>query len=619
MKVIITTITRSPKGNPMRATRELQADQIRVGRGAECELRLPDPRVPLHARSIMPGRSGPQMFDAADINADVTGVYRAQTLKPGTTLKIGPFQIDVTEPGPDADLALSIELVQPLPGKARLSAQDIFDYARSAPLSKRALSWALFSFILVFFLLLPTALFFFSDKQGHSAEQTGIQASSTQKHHSGFAADSVWNPGELASGHQPFANDCKTCHSDSFSRVQDKDCMACHQAIGDHVTREVAKTAGLSEVRCASCHRDHKGAQGLKQQISHYFMGECSACHSDIKPHMPSTKTENVSDFAKAHPEFRVSFVKGLDAAGKAETARVRLTEKNHLSEQRGLKFPHDVHLNAKGVRGPQGLVKTTCASCHVPDSSGRHFKPVSMKDNCQSCHELRFEIAAPERQVPHGNVDDVITTMRDFYSYLAVNGIVLNRPPSGLPAHDVYGIPGKPATGALRLSGSNDIDRQVNIAATEIFEKTTCFSCHDISRQENAAGKKSWKVAAVTPEVDWMPKATFSHAKHDMASCESCHGAKTSKSAKDVLMPDIKSCRSCHAGSEPAHQKIVSNCGLCHGFHVVNHSAMGLKGVGVHGEGLKHETLQGMPSPWPAPAAKSPDAPTATAATQKQ
>lgn len=72
MKVIVTTITRSPKGNPIRASREISAEQIRIGRGAECELRLADPRVPLQARTIFLGKSGPQLYEAFDANVDAT-------------------------------------------------------------------------------------------------------------------------------------------------------------------------------------------------------------------------------------------------------------------------------------------------------------------------------------------------------------------------------------------------------------------------------------------------------------------------------------------------------------------------------------------------------------------
>lgn len=581
MKVIVTTITRSPKGNPMRASREINAEQIRIGRGAECELRLADPRVPLHARSIFLGRNGPQLYEASEQLNDmsVTGVHRPQSLRPGDSVRIGPFQLEVV-PHHDADLALTVELIQPLPGKSTLSAEELYAQARRAPVSKRALSWALFLGVLVFFLAIPVLNVFDAKPVARHAP-----ADARLQHISQRLGESVqlsWNPGELSAGHQPFAADCRACHSDSFTRVQDKDCRACHQSLGDHVSHET-KVAGLSDVRCADCHRDHKGALALQQQNTHYSMGECSACHGDIKAHMPATMTQSVSDFAWAHPEFRVSFYAAASTAASATVdkpvpARLRLSDKKQLVESRGLKFPHDVHLDPKGVKSPQGLVKTTCGSCHMPDSSGVRFKPVTMETHCQSCHELRFEIAAPERQVPHGDVDEVLATMRDYYSYLAINGIVLNRTPDMAPESVARGIPGKSAPAPRRLGNSLSVDQQVQASATEIFEKTTCFTCHDISRQVKADGTPTWKVHPVLPAAaSWMPKAKFAHSKHDMASCESCHAAPASSTAQDVLMPDIASCRSCHAGSHPEPRKIVSNCGLCHGFHQEPHGPASL------------------------------------------
>ncbi|MCD6060625.1 MAG: hypothetical protein K0S16_936, partial [Moraxellaceae bacterium] len=567
MKVIVTTITRSPKGNPMRSSREINAEQVRIGRGAECELRLADPRVPLHARTIFFSRHGAQLYEAFEqfTDASITGVHRPQSLRPGMSVRIGPFQVDVTEPHHEADLALTVELVQPLPGKASISAQDIYEQARRSPVSKRALSWLLFAGILLFFLALPTADFFGGAPAAKPASRDARFLSDLQEN-AGRLAQVSWNPGQLAAGHQPFAHDCQACHSDSFTRVQDKDCRACHQNLGDHVSKESGKVPGLSDVRCASCHRDHKGEQALRTQIDHYFMGDCSACHGDIKKHLSSTKTGNATDFAQQHPQFRVGLVTGLNGAtGKPDTSRVRLSDTAQLVEKRGLKFPHDVHLDPRGVKGPQGVEKMECASCHIPDGTGVRFRPVTMKQHCQSCHELRFELAAPERQVPHGNVDDVINTMREFYSYLAVNNIVLNPPPA---AAGTRAPPGKPATPVRRLGGSMDVEAQVQAAATEIFERTTCFTCHDIQRIETPAAAPAWKVSPVLPATPWMAKAKFTHGKHDMVDCATCHAAPKSGHARDVLMPKIEGCRSCHAGNHPATQKITSNCGMCHGFH---------------------------------------------------
>lgn len=574
MKVIVTTITRSPKGNPMRSSREINADQVRIGRGAECELRLADPRVPLHARTIFLGRHGAQLYEAFEqfTDASITGVHRPQNLRPGMSVRIGPFQIDVTEAHHGADLALSVELVQALPGKSSISAQEIYEQARRSPVSRRALSWLLFAGILGFFLLLPG---FF---QGGGSAPASRDARFLQdlQGDAGRLAQVAWNPGKLAAGHQPFAHDCKACHSDSFTRVQDKDCKTCHQNLGDHVSAQTGKVPGLSEVRCATCHRDHKGTQALRAQIDHQFMGECSSCHGDIKRHLPTSKTGNTADFADRHPQFRATLITGLDAHGKPATARVRLSDKDNLREKRGLRFPHDIHLDARGIDGPQGREKLECASCHTPDGTGLHLKPVTMKQHCQSCHELRFELAAPERQVPHGNVDDVIRTMREFYSYLAVNGIVLNEPQDGAVPLPERAVPGKPAPTQRRLAGKVDVEAQVLAAATEIFERTTCFTCHEIQRVEAEGAAPTWKVSPVIPALaTYMPRAKFSHARHDMMDCKGCHAAAGSMHARDVMLPKIESCRECHAGNHPESQKITSNCGMCHGFHQVGHAAV--------------------------------------------
>ena len=320
MKVIVTTITRSPRGNPMRASRKIQADQIRIGRGAECELRLADPRVPLHARSLFLGRSGPQLLEASESFSDatLTGTARTQVLKPGASVRIGPYQIDVAEPHHDADLVLRVELVQPLPGKATATAEELTAATRPRGLSRRRLSWGLFLLVVAAFLYLPMLA-----PQGKAHSTTPVPTLKRSLQNAGNGARTSWNPGELAAGHQAFGSHCESCHSAAFTRVQDKDCRACHQNIADHVAQQ-QKVTGLADVRCASCHRDHQGPQGLAQQNTHYAMGECSACHRDIKSHMPSTLTGNAGDFATLHPQFRASVVTGALATGKEQVERLR-------------------------------------------------------------------------------------------------------------------------------------------------------------------------------------------------------------------------------------------------------------------------------------------------------
>ncbi len=64
---------------------------------------------------------------------------------------------------------------------------------------------------------------------------------------------------------------------------------------------------------------------------------------------------------------------------------------------------------------------------------------------------------------------------------------------------------------------------------------------------------------------------AKFDHKAHAFESCESCHKASKSEEASDVLMPAIDGCQTCHAGSKPVLNKVQSDCGVCHEYHIHN------------------------------------------------
>lgn len=383
------------------------------------------------------------------------------------------------------------------------------------------------------------------------------------------ALDTMWNPGPLAASHQTWANDCRACHSESFSRVKDADCLVCHNNITDHVDRKIVKVSELTEVRCATCHRDHKGAFGLAEQNKRYTATNCASCHADIKKSFDKTQTANVSDFAREHPEFRVQIA--TDKPGVFN--RVRLDQKP--VEVSKLKFPHDAHLVAAGVNGPKGKQKMVCADCHVADEAGVNFKTVNMKDHCQSCHTLGFEPAVPGRQVPHGSVAEVLNTLREFYGFVAMSGVPVDRPQDATPLFRVR--PGKEEREASFVRGAGDARSRAAAAATELFEKTGCVVCHEVTRI-NAPGEGSgrdlpqWKIAPVATQHAWMPKAKFDHKAHATAQCVDCHKAPDSKKSAEVLMPAIDSCRDCHAGAKPVAGKVQSDCGLCHGFHLPAH-----------------------------------------------
>jgi hypothetical protein len=462
---------------------------------------------------------------------------------------------------------------------------------------RRLLSWIFFLLLLLVFLILPVVASIwpaeidkaYSINMSHYLGKSTIAGSGVENkgaHSVGIehgvsktrsvlptylGLDLAWNPGNLSNSHQPWANDCMVCHSTPFKRVKDQDCLTCHVNIGDHVSKKIVMIDAIHEVRCATCHREHMGEFGLVEQNKRYIGQDCVACHADIKAVYPDTKTENVNDFATKHPEFRVQVNSEF---AKEKLIRIREHSGIPLIDKTSLKFPHDVHLNAAGIHSPDGKVKMECANCHKPNTDGVGFLPVTMKENCQHCHTLSFEEAVPSREVPHGSVSQVLSTLREFYSYVDVNGVPLDNPSKTGPIFVLR--PGKPDSVGSFINTPGGVLKRANAAATELFEKTSCVVCHDVTRS-SLPGKKGtpeqdmlqWKIAPIPPLHAWMPNVKFEHSKHLSAQCTDCHAAPTSKKASDVLMPDIKECRDCHVGKEPVENKVTSDCGLCHGFHM--------------------------------------------------
>jgi len=86
------------------------------------------------------------------------------------------------------------------------------------------------------------------------------------------------------------------------------------------------------------------------------------------------------------------------------------------------------------------------------------------------------------------------------------------------------------------------------------------CRKCHEMT---------SAAFAPIDIEKPVFPGSFFDHKPHVKSrSCADCHaaggkGVLTSKSAQDVLVPDVASCRTCHKRSE-----VRADCATCHKFH---------------------------------------------------
>lgn len=432
---------------------------------------------------------------------------------------------------------------------------------------RRLFSWIFFLFSIFAFLIVPVVASIWPAK----LERLSVV--------SPREVEGAWSPGHLSASHQSWENDCQDCHKIPFVRVRDQECLACHKDIGDHVSRKTVKINALQEVRCGTCHQEHLGEFGLVEQNTHYIGQNCVDCHTNIKAVFPDTKTENVRNFSSAHPQFRIQVNTATTAT---RLAPIRQHSGTRLMNKTSLKFPHDVHLNAAGIPGPDGKVKLECNSCHKINSDGVSFQAVTMKENCQHCHALRFELAVPNREVPHGSVDQVLSTLREFYSYVDVSGVPLDKRPESKGTISIL-RPGKQESVSTFINTPGGVRSRAIASATELFEKTSCVVCHQVSRSSEQ-GKEGtpdqdmpqWKIAAIPSQHAWMPKAKFNHSKHFSAQCTDCHDATKSKNASDVLIPTIDQCRDCHVGKDSVKNKITSDCGLCHGFHLPSDGSLG-------------------------------------------
>lgn len=558
IRLRLATVTRNRKGQPVRAERRLADETFAIGRGTQCAIHLPDPRVALDHATIYAAERGYRIAAAGGGAAGggalliVDGRLEGDLeLKPGVHCEVGPYELAVEAPPPDADLAVVLELKRPLPDDlAEIRARSRVSLAATW-LGKRGPAWTLFVAVAVAFLALPVVNALMPQLRALSAKWP-------------IGLDTAWNPGPLAAGHLSFGNDCGACHQVPFLRVRDRACLACHERMPGHVRDAAVQDDLFGSARCGSCHQDHQGADGLVRDDP----GLCAECHRDLKRKFARTGLRDAADFATAHPEFRLTLWRG---PGERDVARVAHADKADFVERSNLKFPHDKHLKPN-LKAPKGRVTLDCRQCHVEDKSGRGFVPIEMKKHCQECHSLEFEPAVTTRQVPHGNAEEALLTMREFYANIALNNIPVDVIDVGALGRTIPRSSGSVLSEAERQRAVAWASAKAQRVGADLFEQRVCTTCHAVQRvtgQGREAGSVQWTVAPVRAVGDFLPLARFDHAKHKTFACKDCHDAARSTRSADVLIPDLANCRQCHAGGTPVANKVTSTCTSCHSYHL--------------------------------------------------
>lgn len=526
-----------------------------IGRGADQAIFLTDLRAALeHARVVALGGGKYKVESLISAGIRINGgLAQSGALDAGGVIEIGATRIELLKPPADFDAAVEVSAIDK--GEIEAAREKLAKPTSLSQtwLAKRAASWVLFGAILLLFLVLPMLAHY---SPGFADTLSAIPLPSRN----------AWEAGELADAHHFFGSDCGTCHTRGFKWVRDEACLKCHATTPAHADPVAFNLPELGDARCAHCHRDHNGPQGLVRTDQ----ALCAGCHADIGAKTGgASKLADVTDFGHAHPQFKIA-LPAWDEDGKFVPRRVELAD--GLKEKSGLKFPHDVHLDAAGLNAPDGRRTLDCSSCHVPDASGTKMQPVDFETQCQSCHKLTFDVTEPEREVPHAKIQEIIYTLDEFYARRALEGLV--KDPTAPANLRTRRRPGQPVTPEIRQEALSYARDKARTVGESLFTGRACSVCHAVSPGRQA--EEPWRVAPVRVAGVWFPASRFDHGSHTTMTCVSCHAARESKASTDVLLPRIEDCRSCHAGEDGGHDRLKSGCVACHGYHESDHLLQG-------------------------------------------
>ena len=577
MSFIIRQISTTSDGRQIVRPTSLATRQIFIGRDSECEIHLADLGVDMrHAKASILNDGNLLIEAQGELGFDADGrTVPSITLDPaiGRELRFGSHRLSITRE--DGSIVIAVERIAAVSDSA--DAKDVsalFQLKGLLP-GRRPAAWTLIATVLALFLIWP--IYTYATSQGVKTRDAG------------FHADTLWTSGSLSLSHKSLENNCQACHVNKFESVTDKTCMTCHKddahdhaepsrlgqsmapkGFGGTVERLFEASFGIPEDRCVECHSEHEGGGHMEPTAQKF----CADCHTDMKTRLSDTKLGSASDFGLDHPQFAPAITVGFDG-DKRLTKRAALD--GPLSENNGLKFPHDAHMSktngiarmAQTMKAEQGWGNSlACKDCHTPTADGTRFLPTEMEADCAMCHSLAFDkIGGTIRTLRHGKPEQVIADLRAFYRStgpqrpINLSGMSRRRPGDYAAAETAFDF----------AAGAQAWPSQADEAIRAVFTRGgACYDCHVVAPA--AAG--GWAVQKVVQPDRYMNKGWFDHDAHKQETCVSCHAAETSKLATDLLLPNQKSCRTCHVGGTgesliAVKKPVKSTCAMCHDYHM--------------------------------------------------
>ncbi|WP_188238199.1 cytochrome c3 family protein [Sphingopyxis sp. LK2115] len=585
MSFILRRIATTKTGKQIVRDQALPGDTITLGRDSANTIHVADLAVNPNHATISSGDGRMVRVTAREgLGFDLNG--RTETVADidsgaGAELRFGGHRLTIARE--DDKIILLVERIDELSQSSKdVDEVRAFSLAGVMP-GKRVSAWTFGLLMLLAFLVGPIWAW-------HSYREVAERPGT-------FHADRTWISGPLSSAHANLTRDCQSCHVEPFVAVTDTACVNCHT--GEHKAMSMAHAgaptamllaaraptggfdrflANVGEAfnrpqgRCVDCHTEHEGAGPMAATPQSF----CADCHDGMQGRLKSagfpTMLADASDFGTGHPEFR-PLVRAAPGATLARAAPGKATV-----DYNGLKFPHDLHLQATGgvarmaasFRGRHDFgQKLECENCHRVEADGVRIKPVEMERDCAMCHSLAFEtVGGVTRTLRHGEPAQVVADLTAYYRSTPPSrplqlGGMQRRRPGAYAEGQVYNIYFNEV--AVRPSRAED-------AVRAVFSKGgACYDCHTIFAP--AAGN-SWRVAAVNQTPRFLQKGWFDHDAHQETACADCHiAASASKTSTDLLVPGLRQCRDCHVGEGGARLVKVetateSPCAMCHEYH---------------------------------------------------
>ena len=151
---LLIKISHNKRGMPLRGYRTITSEELTIGRGAECNIHLLDPRISMHHAIIKRLDDGLLHLIATNGELTVDGAISQNIiLAHGTQVTIGPFLLTVEPAPPDVNIAVSLVLVDRLPDEFQDLKSRTNEPLTGASQFKRKLAITMVALIAFIFLL----------------------------------------------------------------------------------------------------------------------------------------------------------------------------------------------------------------------------------------------------------------------------------------------------------------------------------------------------------------------------------------------------------------------------------------------------------------------------------